>query len=79
METLYYYLGYETEIIADERQKHLKHLALKQIKESKKIVLKQKQVEIKPLLYSQVVKKVNKKGKFVQYGYNLPKHMEHVL
>lgn len=34
MSYLYYLLGYETEIEADERQKHLKHLAMKQIKQS---------------------------------------------
>lgn len=35
MNHIYYWLGYDEEIEADERQKHLKHLALKQIKDSK--------------------------------------------
>ncbi len=35
METIYWLLGYEEDVEADERQKHLKHLACRQIEESK--------------------------------------------
>jgi len=40
METIYWLLGYEEEVKADERQKHLKHMACRQIEESKDIKLK---------------------------------------
>ena len=36
---LWYYLGYEDEEKADERQRHLKYLSTEQIKKSKKIKL----------------------------------------
>ena len=40
METIYWLMGYTEEQEADERQKHLKHLACRQIEDSKEISLK---------------------------------------
>ena len=56
MNTIYWLLGYEDEIEADERQKHLKYLACRQIEESK---LKLKSVNN--------VKKVNKIENKIEY------------
>lgn len=40
MDTIYWLLGYEEEIKADERQKQLRHVLHKQIKDTKKLKLK---------------------------------------
>jgi len=44
MNTIYWLLGYEDEIQADERQKHLKYLSCRQIEESKIKLKKVRQV-----------------------------------